>query len=444
MGNINELLIGFGKSKQTNIATPNTAAGIWRMRKVNQTFANLKLNTEDDANELGSGNEFASNVFKTYWDFQTQFEKYCSAEFMTWVMVYSLGKTVKSGGTGNWIYTSNPLEPATDGVELPYFSHAEQIRPGATALMDRLAIGCAINDWTLSLKKGPGRASAKITVGVVGSGKHSIPSKIDLPAATAEKLLASAGLACSINGVDYVAAKDIEELTIGWNNNLKMDDGFYPGSGFQGTGTQVYIIRLGGTTGTANITAAGGLSLVVTFATDLTTSAGNFVTANSAAYSTAGIILTSVGSNLIFTDKVPGTGIVSPVIANATGDVAGKVYATQANGNAGISGAIRGRMEIGNSRTLSLSYIARFETSSLEEAKFLAGTEGTAVVSLTYDANNSWQATLQRIQFGSVDPDAADGTLVQKVDCKALWHTTNKLLTVISKCNIDGIGEAES
>jgi len=57
-----------------------------------------------------------------------------------------------------------------------------------------------------------------------------------MPAATAEKLLPSASLTLSINGIDYVSNKNIVSLETGWKNNIRMDSGFFPGSGFQTAG----------------------------------------------------------------------------------------------------------------------------------------------------------------------------------------------------------------
>lgn len=348
MARMNEVLIGLGFCAQDDISTANTASGIKRIRKVNPEIAALTLATEDDANEIGSGNEFATNVFRTNWNFGVSITKYCTSEFMAWLMAMSLGGGAgKSGTTPNYTYTNVPLVPVTDGLELPYFSYLEQIRPGASALLDRIAIGCAVNDWTLTIRKGPGRASAQVTVNIVGSGKHDAASGITMPSELAEHLLQSASLACTINSVDYVAAKSIRELTLSWNNNIDLDDGFYPGSGFQTAGD-------------------------------------------------------------------------------------------------GTSGAVRGRLQIGPQRSLALDYVCDFDAGATEETKLLAGTEGTAVLSLTYDTNNSWQATIQRVQFGAVQPDQDNGTLVQRVSCRNLWHSSNGLITTVSKCTVDKIGEAES
>ena len=40
----------------------------------------------------------------------------------------------------------------------------------------------------------------------------------------------------TINGVDYVTNKNIVSLETGWKNNIRMDSGFFPGSGFQTPG----------------------------------------------------------------------------------------------------------------------------------------------------------------------------------------------------------------
>jgi len=344
--NIREMLIAFSKNKQADIATANTAAGMWRLNKLNTSFGGPKLNTENDAAELGKGHEFATQVFLTSWDVQGQLEKFCSAEFAAWVMAFGLGKVVKTGTTPNWIYTCTPLDPVTDGIELPYFSLVEQMRPGASSVVDRMAVGCAIQDWTLSIGSGPGRANSKLVANYVGSGKHVEPSLITIPAATTEKLLPSSGLACTINGVNYVTAKNIVSLEASWKNNLRLDSGFYPGSGFQDTGE-------------------------------------------------------------------------------------------------GDSGAIRGRLEVGD-RELGLQFTARFDHDSTELTKLKDQTEGTAVIGLTYDTNNNLTLTYQRLRFSVVELGDTEGLVTVQVTCAPLYHSTNGLITVVAKCNVDAIAEAEA
>ena len=57
---LQEVQICFGFGKQTDIATANLVAAMWRLKKLNAQLANPKLNTENDAAEYGKGHEFAT------------------------------------------------------------------------------------------------------------------------------------------------------------------------------------------------------------------------------------------------------------------------------------------------------------------------------------------------------------------------------------------------
>jgi hypothetical protein len=234
---LQEVLIAFGKGKQADIATAQQSAALWRFSKLNGALANPKLTTENDAEEYGKGHEFATANYKTSWDVNGTLEKYLAAEFAAWAVAFALGKVVKAGGP-NFTYTCAPLMPANgDPAELPYFSYVEQIRPGAGVVIDRQAVGCAVESFQISVGSGPGRANSKITVEFVGSGKIiDAATGIVMPAPQAERLLPSASLTLSINGVDYVTNKNIVSLETGWKNNILTDSGFFPGSGFQTDG----------------------------------------------------------------------------------------------------------------------------------------------------------------------------------------------------------------
>jgi hypothetical protein len=338
-----EIQIAFGKKKQADIATPNVQADLWQLRKLNAALANPRLNTENDADEYGKGHEFATQSFATSWDVNGSLEKYLSAEIGAWAMAFGLGKVVKSGTAPNFTYTCTPLIPsAGDAAELPAFSFIEQIRPGAGVVIDRMAVGCVVEGWTISIGSGPGRANSKITVEFVGSGKYVEPSGITMPAATVEKLLPSASLALTINGVNYVSNKNIVSLETSWKNNVRLDGGFFPGSGFQ----------------------------------------------------------------------TPGNG---------------------------ASGAIRGRMEFGN-RQGALRFVARFENGSTELTKLRQQTAGSAVISLTYDTNNSLQITWPRVTFATAEVGETDGIVTVSVDCVPMWDDTNGIISAVAKCNVDEIG----
>lgn len=94
---------------------------------------------------------------------------------------------------------------------------------------------------------------------------------------------------------------------------------------------QVCQIALSGSTGTANITTAGGLTKLVTFATSLTVTAAAFVTANAAAYLAVGIVVTSALGVITFTANVAGIPFMYPSIINVTLDLSGVSTCTVAN-----------------------------------------------------------------------------------------------------------------
>lgn len=99
---------------------------------------------------------------------------------------------------------------------------------------------------------------------------------------------------------------------------------------------QVEKITLSGSSGTANVTGAGGLTKAVTFGTDLATTAAAFVTSHAAAYLAVGIVVTSTSTGatngvIVFTASVGGTAFTVPAIANTSGNLAGTVAHTTAN-----------------------------------------------------------------------------------------------------------------
>jgi len=101
------------------------------------------------------------------------------------------------------------------------------------------------------------------------------------------------------------------------------------------TTAQVDTITLTGTSGTANVTVAGGLTKLVTFNTSLTQTAADFVTAHAAAYAAEGITVSSISADIFFVATVAGVPFDSPVIASTTGNLAGTIVNTIANKSAG-------------------------------------------------------------------------------------------------------------
>lgn len=93
----------------------------------------------------------------------------------------------------------------------------------------------------------------------------------------------------------------------------------------EATGSATRALTLTGTSGTANVNVAG-VNYLATFATDLTTTAANFVTAHAAAILVAtGLTVTSSGAVITFAGSAEGYPAIS--IANATANLAGTLAA---------------------------------------------------------------------------------------------------------------------
>jgi hypothetical protein len=105
------------------------------------------------------------------------------------------------------------------GLELPYFSFVRQIRPGGSAVLDEMLVGCAVKGWQLC------------SVECVTTGQYTSPSGITLPAAaTPHEFNAGMITALTFNGVNYLsggAAKQFVSMDPSWENNCR--PGFFPG-----------------------------------------------------------------------------------------------------------------------------------------------------------------------------------------------------------------------
>ena len=232
--NVRETKIAFGMAPQADLATINTTAELWSLTKTNPALGVVNPVTEDDANDIGKGDEFPTQVFPTSLDTAAVIEKYCSSEFMAWLFCFTTGKATKTGtAPGGLTYSAVPSDPVVNCINLPPFTYAEQIRPQPDSVVDRALLGMVVNDWTLSLASGPGRANCRVSVNCVGTGKVTFPSGITFPAVTPEHTLNAAGAAININGIDYVLNQSFISAEFRWNNNVRLASGYYPGSGTQ-------------------------------------------------------------------------------------------------------------------------------------------------------------------------------------------------------------------
>jgi len=241
--NSRETKIGVGFVEQTDLATPNTAAEIWSFLMTNTTPFTVTPNTEDDAADIGKGDEFPTQVFPVSMDVTGRIEKQISSEAAAWAFAFGLGGVTKTATTapGGSKYDCKPTDPAVYCIDLPPFTAVEQIRPtAAPPFLDRAMIGCVITGFTLTLESGPGRNNARMSVDIAGTGKLATPSGIAIPAPAPEHFLNAASATINVGGIDYVLAKSFSSAEITWAVNPRLDTGYYPGSGVDANG---YALR---------------------------------------------------------------------------------------------------------------------------------------------------------------------------------------------------------
>lgn len=231
--NIRETKIAFGMKPQSALATANLTAELWSLTKTNPALGVVNPVNEDDAQDIGKGDEFPTTIYPSNLDTAAVIEKYVSSEFMSWLFCFTTGQATKTSIGGGFSYAAIPNDPVQTCINLPPFTYAEQIRPQPDSVVDRALVGMVINDWTLTLSSGPGRANCKVSVNTVGTGSVTFPSGLTFPAVTSEHMLNASGAAINIGGIDYVLNAGFISAEFRWNNNVRLASGYYPGSGQQ-------------------------------------------------------------------------------------------------------------------------------------------------------------------------------------------------------------------
>jgi len=106
----------------------------------------------------------------------------------------------------------------------------------------------------------------------------------------------------------------------------------------------------------------------------------------------------------------------------------------------GVSGAIRGRLLCGN-RVPHLRYVALVEYGSTEWTKLKGATTGTAVITLTNSATETFTATFQQVKIMVADHADAEGFVAVSVETAPEYHSSNAVLSVVAKTAVTGIGQ---
>lgn len=345
MPNIRETKIALAYKKQSALGTANVAGDLWLLNKMNAEIGNIEYATEPN-NDIGLGTDFVTELFKNGKNASFALEKPVSSQFLAWTMAFGLGKTTVTNVGSVYTYTSVPMVPETDGDQPPAFTYIEAVRAGtAGELFNRAMIGNVVNDWNLTISKGAERAATKLMVNCVGTGKTSDANTIVIPTTPlTESRLPSASATVTLNGTDYVAGGLIDSIEVSYNNNIRVDNKVYPGSGLQD------------------------------------------------------------------------------------------------------GYAIGGRMELGDRRTPAITLTARASAGSPELTKLRNLTEGTAAITLTGDLisgsdYHSTTLTFHRVTYSSVQFGNDNGIVTVQVTVQPMWHSTNGMMTAVTKTATLGIGQ---
>lgn len=236
--NIQELVSAIGFHRQVDVNTALTAASMWKLRQSNNQIGQPQLVNETDADDIGKGDEWITQNFPSHINTPRQWDYYLTSENAAMLAAFGLGKVTEtgSGATGVTI-DATFTDPCVDTIDVPTTTMVQAINAcPANELFDFALIGMALEEWTISLKQGPGRQNATMTSTWAGTGKYADPSNIDvatMPFVNEHRMGAGGTTTLTILARDYIALKTFVSLDFGIKKSLRLDEGFYPGSGQQ-------------------------------------------------------------------------------------------------------------------------------------------------------------------------------------------------------------------
>lgn len=234
MADIREIKTFIGYKKQTGLQTALVAADGWSLRQTNRTPGQPEFQTEDDKDDLGKGTPFATQVFKTSAGAGFPWEARLTSENAAMLAVFGIGLNAKTAADTGFKYACKPSVLLTAAPDMPATTIVQAIRQGGSDVFDIGLIGMCCEEFTISLNSGPGRDNATMRSQWVGCGKYANPSTITIPTVTTEhSLQAGSATAITINGVNYLSNARFFNFEFNYKNNIRLDAGYYPGSGTQ-------------------------------------------------------------------------------------------------------------------------------------------------------------------------------------------------------------------
>ena len=111
--NSRETRIGLGFVAQTDLQTPNGQADIKSLAITNTAPFTITPTTEDNAADIGKGDEFPTQQFPVSMDVTGRIEKFLTSEGAAWAFVMGLGNVTETVvATSGAQYACTPTDPA--------------------------------------------------------------------------------------------------------------------------------------------------------------------------------------------------------------------------------------------------------------------------------------------------------------------------------------------
>ncbi len=234
MADIRELKMAISFHKQTALQTALVAADCWSLRQTNRTPGKPEFVTENDKDDIGKGTPFATQVFKQSATSTFPWEARLTSENAAMLGVFGIGLNAKTAADTGFKYSCKPSVLLTASPDMPAATIVQAIRQGGSDVFDFGLIGMCCEEFSILLASGPDRNNATMRSQWVGCGKYADPSTITIPAVTTEHSLgAGQATAITINGTNYLSNARFFSAEFTYKNNIRLNAGYYPGSGTQ-------------------------------------------------------------------------------------------------------------------------------------------------------------------------------------------------------------------
>lgn len=234
MADIRELRSAISFKKQAAIGTACVAADCWSLRQTNRSMAKAVYITETDREDLGRGSPFPTEVFKISKSYEYPWEARGTSENLAMLGVFGVGLNAKTTVGSGYKYSCKPSVLLTSSPDMPLATVVQAIRQGGSDVFDEAGIGVACSTFGFTLDSSPGRDNFAMRSQWVGTGKTVSPSTISIPSiATEHSLSAGSATAVTFLGTNYISTKNMVRIEFDYDNRLRLDRGYYPGSGSQ-------------------------------------------------------------------------------------------------------------------------------------------------------------------------------------------------------------------